>query len=574
MINKTLKTIILFLTVAFSLSCAQEKPKTTETSFVSFINQEHAWVDSVFNSLTPKERIAQLFMVRAHSNLGQSYIDSVARVIEEEQLGGVVVFQGTPEGHVEMINRYQKLTKVPLLTSIDGEWGLGMRLPDEAISYPYQMTLGAIQEDELLRKMGNEIGKDLKRMGIHFNFAPTVDINNNPKNPVIGFRSFGDDKYKVTDKSEAYTNGLMDEGVLASIKHFPGHGDTDVDSHFDLPQLNFTRERLDEVELFPFKELIDRGAPSVMVGHMHIPALDDEPHVSSSISRKIITDLLKNEMGFKGLIVTDAMSMKGVRKHFPGTEADVRTLQAGSDLLELSENSGKAIAAIEEALAAGELSQEEVDEKVKRVLATKYWLGLDKYQPTSTENLLEDIQREESKELVSALAEKAITVVNSKKGIDDFSPESKTAIVRIGIDENQDFESILSEKLEDVEFYGISEDEDETSLNELLEKLNGYEQTVLAVHDKNARPRYALDYSDNMIRFMESAANENTITVLFTSPYILDELPVSKSASLVLGYQNDGFMQRAAAKVILKEIDPSGKLSVTVNEEYKNGDGF
>ncbi|HLQ99197.1 MAG TPA: glycoside hydrolase family 3 N-terminal domain-containing protein [Sphingobacterium sp.] len=574
MVNKTLKTIILFLTVAFTLSCAQEKSKTTETSFVSFINQEHAWVDSVFNSLTPKERIAQLFMVRAHSNLGQNYIDSVARVIEEEQLGGVVVFQGTPEGHVGMLNRYQKLTKVPLLTSIDGEWGLGMRLPDEAISYPYQMTLGAVQEDGLLRKMGNEIGKDLKRMGIHFNFAPTVDINNNPKNPVIGFRSFGDDKHKVTDKSEAYVKGLMDEGILASIKHFPGHGDTDVDSHFDLPQLNFTRERLDEVELFPFKELIDRGVPSVMVGHMHIPALDDEPHVSSSISRKIITDLLKKEMEFKGLIVTDAMSMKGVRKHFPGTEADVRTLQAGSDLLELSENSGKAIAAIEEALAAGEISQEEVDEKVKRVLATKYWLGLDTYQPTSTENLLEDIQREESKELVSALAEKAITVLNSKKGIDDFLPENKTAIIRIGIDENQDFESILSEKLEDVEFYNISEDEGEGSLNELLEKLSGYKQTIIAIHDKNARPRYALDYSDNMIRFLESAANENTITVLFTSPYILDELPVSKSASLVLGYQNDGFMQRAAAKVIMKEIDPSGKLSVTVNEEYKNGDGF
>lgn len=578
MIVKLSKTALLFLLLSVVWSCAQEEKESEkereETSFVSFINQEHEWVDSVFNSLTPKERIAQLFMVRAHSNLGQAYIDSVAKVIEDEQLGGVVVFQGTAEGHVNMLNEYQKLTKVPLLVAVDGEWGLGMRLPEEAISYPYQMTLGAVQDNELLYEMGVEVGKDLKRMGIHYNFAPSVDINNNAKNPVIGFRSFGDDKDNVTDKAEAYINGMLDEGILTSIKHFPGHGDTDVDSHFDLPQLNFSRERLVDVELYPFKELIDRGTPTVMVGHMHIPVLDDTPNVSSSISRKIITDLLKDEMKFKGLVVTDAMSMKGVRKHFPGTEADVLTLKAGSDLLELSANSGKAIDAIEDAIASGEISQEEVDEKVKRVLATKYWAGLDAYQPSSTENLLEDIQRPESKDLVNKMAEKAVTVLNSKDGIEAFSKEKKTALVRVGVEENQDFENILSEQLSDLEVLAVPKEANENILARLSEDLKNYEQVILAIHDDNLRPKYSLDYSEAYLNFFESLNNDEVITVLFTSPYILDELPIDKSGSLILTYQNNDFMQRAAVKVLLKEVQSEGKLSVTVNDEYKNGDGL
>src|SRR5690554_5629269 len=221
----------------WSLLALSQANAQTSRDFADFINQPHAWVDSVFNSLTPQERVAQLFMVRAHSNLGQKYIDSVARVIEAEQLGGIVLFQGGPVRHAQVINQYQKLSKVPLLVALDGEWGVGMRLPDSTISYPYQMTLGAIQDDNLIRRMGVEVAKDFKRLGMHVNFAPVIDVNNNAMNPVIGFRSFGEDKYNVTRKGRAYMRGMDDGGIIVSLKHFPGHGDTDVDSHYDLPVL-------------------------------------------------------------------------------------------------------------------------------------------------------------------------------------------------------------------------------------------------------------------------------------------------------------------------------------------------
>ena len=336
---------ILALVGTISFLKAQDKK-----DFVKYINSQHEWVDAVFNTLTPKEKVAQLFLVRAHTNLGQKYIDSVAQVIQDQHLGGLVVFQGGPVRHVDMFNRYQSLSKVPLMVTFDGEWGLGMRMPDSTLSFPYQMTLGAVQDNQLIYRMGREVALDFQRIGMHFNFAPDVDINNNPKNPVIGIRSFGDNKYNVTQKAKAYMDGMVDGGILASIKHFPGHGDTDVDSHYDLPQLPFDKKRLDTLEMYPFKELIKAGAPAVMVAHMNIPSLDDTPNMPSSISKKVVTDLLRNELGFKGLTVTDAMDMKGVKKFFPNGEADVQAIIAGHDLLEVSENSKRAIVLIVKAI--------------------------------------------------------------------------------------------------------------------------------------------------------------------------------------------------------------------------------
>src|SRR5690606_33263904 len=347
----------------------------------------------------------QLFLVRAHTNLGQKFIDSVGTVVKNEQVGGLVVFQGGPVRHIDMINNYQKVSKVPLLVTIDGEWGLGMRLPDSTQSFPYQMTLGALQDNSLIYDMGRDAAKDFLRVGIHFNFAPTVDINNNPKNPVIGFRSFGDNKENVTVKSAAYMKGMIDGGVLASIKHFPGHGDTDVDSHYDLPKLGFTRQRLDELEIYPFKELIKQGASAVMVGHMDIPVLDNTPNLPSSISKKVVTDLLRNELRFKGLTVTVAMNMNGVTKFFPNGEADIVAIEAGHDLLELSENSARAIALVEKSIQSGRLKQADIDARVKRILAAKLWLGLDKYAPASRGRVFEDLNRPETKSLIQRMAD-------------------------------------------------------------------------------------------------------------------------------------------------------------------------
>jgi len=563
----------IILSVAFSIAAsavvAQKRP-----AFVPFINQEHKWVDSVFNSLTPKERIGQMFLVRAHTNLGQNFIDSVGTVVKNEQLGGLVVFQGGPVRHVDMINNYQKDAKVPLLVTVDGEWGLGMRLPDSTLSFPYQMTLGALQDNSLLYDMGRDVAKDFLRMGIHFNFAPTVDVNNNPKNPVIGFRSFGDNKHNVVAKSKAYMDGMVDGGILASVKHFPGHGDTDVDSHYDLPVLNFSKERLDSLEIFPFKELIQAGAPSVMVGHMFIPSLDNTPNKPSSISKNVVTDLLRNELGFKGLTVTDAMNMKGVTKYFPDGEGDILAIEAGHDLLELSENSARAIDLVEKSIKSGRLNQADIDSRVKRILAAKYWLGLDQYKDADRNGLLEDLNRPATKSLIQRMADGAVTVLNSDQKIFSFNKKVETAVVSVGITEAQDFEKGLAVQLSDAKNFYIPSNASAEELKKLLKEIKSYKQIVLAIHDNRSRPRPELAIDEPVKQFIDHLAGRRTITVMFTNPYALNSVKVDRSASIILAYQNDDFMQRAALKVLLRQVKASGKLPVTVSEKYKYNAGL
>ncbi|MFD1771757.1 glycoside hydrolase family 3 protein [Sphingobacterium suaedae] len=561
--------ILFFFFAAFSMAQAQKKP-----DFVPFINSKNQWVDSVFSALSPKERIAQLFLVRAHTNLGQKYIDSVAQIIKKEQLGGLVVFQGGPVRHANMFNHYQKLSKVPLLITFDGEWGLGMRLPDSTISYPYQMTLGAIQNEQLIYEMGRQVAKDFQRIGMHFNFAPVVDINNNPKNPVINFRSFGDNKFNVTRKAKAYMDGMMDGGIISSLKHFPGHGDTDVDSHHDLPQLKFSKKRLDTLEIYPFRELIQVGAPAIMVAHMNIPALDNTPNIPSSISRKVVTDLLRKELGFKGLTVTDAMDMKGVKKFFPNGEADVMAIEAGHDLLEVSENSARAIDLVEKAIRNGRIKQAEIDQRVKRVLAAKYWLGLNHYRPVSTRGLVTDLNNPSSQSLVQRLADASVTVLKSDKRIKMFNKKVETALVVVGIAQAQDFERGLAVQLTNSTSFFITGKETEEQWKELLKQIRKHEQIVLAIHDNRGRPRSESDVNDAIRNFVDKLAGRRTITVMFTNPYVLDNLPVARSGSVLLAYQNDGFMQKAALKVLLGQVKSKGKLPVHVNKEFAYGMGL
>lgn len=566
---KKLFSFGLLSMMLISAAFAQNKP-----NFVDFINQKHSWVDSVFNTLTPKQRIGQLFLVRAHTNLGQKYVDSVKQVIEKEQLGGLVVFQGGPVRHANMFNQYQKVSKVPLLITFDGEWGLGMRMPDSTISYPYQMTLGAIQNNNLLYEMGRQVARDFHRMGMHFNFAPVVDINNNPKNPVINFRSFGDNKYKVTEKAKAYMDGMVQGGILASLKHFPGHGDTDVDSHHDLPQLKFDRARLDSLEMYSFRQLIKDGAPSVMVAHMNIPALDNTPNIPSSISKKVVTDIIRKELGFRGLTVTDAMDMSGVKKFFPNGEADVMAIEAGHDLLEVSENSGRAIDLVEKAIKSGRLSQADIDARVKKVLAAKLWLGLNQVKPVNTNRLYEDLNTPAAQSLVQRISDAAVTLLKSDRGLKRFDPKKSTSIVSVGIDQVQDFEKGLALQLTDFDQFFIKGDETEEQLKDLMKDSKDNRQIVLVIHDNRSRPRSELLLNDATKDFIDKIAGRRTISVMFTNPYAMNSVDVMRSSSVLLGYQNDFFMQKAVLKVLLKQIKPEGKLPVTISEHLENGKGL
>ena len=569
MIKNTVVILFVLLVSLPFLSKAQNKKLFIET-----LSDPNQWVDSVFNKLNRRERVAQLFMVRAHTNKGKMYEDSVATIIAKEQIGGLVFFQGGPGRQAILTNQYQSLSKVPLLIAMDAEWGLGMRL-DSTISYPYQMTLGAISDNSLIYEMGKQIAIDFKRLGMHVNFAPVTDINNNPKNPVIGYRSFGDNKYNVTAKVGAYMKGLQDEGILVSLKHFPGHGDTDVDSHDDLPQLKFSRERLDSLEMYPFKALIKQGASGVMIAHMNIPSLDSTPNLPSTLSQPIVTGVLKNDLGFKGLIFSDAMEMKGVIKFFPNGEADVLGLIAGNDVLELSQNSKLANKLIRKAIREKRLTWDRVNQSVKKVLAAKYWVGLNKLKPVSTIAVGSDLQRLEAIKLKQRIADAVVTILNSDTLINKFDFNKKTAIISFGANEMSIFQKELTASFNNSLNFILPKNASVNDVMNVSKELNDYDQIILSIHDNRNRPQSVLDYNNHLKLFIAEIARLNSIVTVFANPYTLAGLPgIEQSKTLLLNYQQSVELQKASVKVILRQLKAKGKLPVTINAFFKNGDGI
>jgi beta-N-acetylhexosaminidase len=543
--------------------------------YVESLTHQNHWVDSVFKKLSRKHKIAQLFFVRAHTNKGQAYEDSVAKVIKDEWVGGLVFFQGGPVRQATLINRYQKVAKVPLLIAMDGEWGLGMRL-DSTISYPYQMTLGAIQDNSLIYKMGQQVAYDFKRLGMQMNLGPDMDINNNPDNPVINYRSFGDNKYNVAKKGIAYMKGMQDAGLLTTAKHFPGHGDTNVDSHLDLPVLPFSRQRLDSLEEYPFREAINAGISGVMIAHMDIPALDSTKKLPSTLSRPIVTGVLKDSLGFKGLVVSDAMEMKAVTNNFPAGDADVKAFLAGNDIIELSEDSKRAVKLIRKAIRKHKISKEEFNSRVKKVLAARYWCGLNHYQDTNTDNLVPDLNRPEAKALVQQLTDAAVTVLRGDSYALQQSPILKTAIINIGTDKSTIFQQELSRWHANNTLFNVGKNTSVTELNALLNELKNYDQVYAGVYDTRSRPASKLDYSSDVKLFIaELAAHKNTVIGVFANAYTIAGLPgIEKSQGLLVCYQMSDELQRSAVKVITGQIKPKGKLPVSVNVFFPTGAGI
>ncbi len=382
-------------------------------------SRSDTFVDSVYASLSLEERVGQLFMIRAHSDLGADHIASVKEQIEKYHVGGMCFFQGTPEGHADLINEYQAMSGEPLMIAIDAEWGPGMRFKETAMNFPRQLTLGAIQDNQLLYEMGVEVGRQLRQIGIHINFAPVVDVNNNPDNPVIYDRSFGEDIYNVTAKSYQYMRGMQDAGVMACAKHFPGHGDTDVDSHYDLPLIDHDRDRLDSLELYPFSALVDKGVESVMVAHLNVPALDNTENVPTTLSRSVVTDLLRGELGFDGLVFTDALEMKGVTKHFAPGEVEVKAMQAGNDVLCLPSDIQTGFNAVVSAVKSGAISEDQLATSVKRILRAK--VSLDLYDNVRADAEA-DMFPKSGLAVKEALVEHSITAVTNEKEIYPILP--------------------------------------------------------------------------------------------------------------------------------------------------------
>ncbi|MFT3902824.1 MAG: glycoside hydrolase family 3 N-terminal domain-containing protein [Niabella sp.] len=537
------------------------------------------WVDSVYNSLNEDQRIAQLMIIRAHSNLGADHVAKVVDDIKKYNVGSLCFFQGGPLRQAKLTNYYQRIAKTPLLITIDGEYGLGMRL-DSVSKYPYQITLGATQDTALMYQMGLAVGRQHKRIGVHVNYAPVVDINNNPDNPVIGFRSFGEDKYQVARMGIAYMKGMQDAGIMASAKHFPGHGDVAVDSHLDLPVINKPRSELDELELYPFRELIKAGVQSVMVGHLYVPSIDNTANRATSISKNAVTGLLRNELKFSGLTFTDALEMKGVAKFFPGGTIAVEALIAGNDMLCLPESVPQAIKAIKEAIKKKRLTWHDIELKVKKVLYAKYNLGLNKLAPVELDNLTNDLNAE-TDGIRERTAREALTVLKLQTP-NTFRNEflelplrkgQKVAYVSFG----KGGDEAIAQRLKSdfgADVFTIKYGDAANIGGTVVKKVNEgkYDAVIIGFHDVNTRKgttNYGI--SQSAMQNWYSLNKKNALTMVFGMPLALERFCTAQS--LVACYEDDDIFQKAAADWLAGKFAARGKLPVGVCT-WKAGSGI
>ena len=534
-------------------------------------NPNNSWVDSIIKNMTLDEKIGQLFMVAAYSNKDETSYQNVDKYIKEYKVGGLIFFQGTPQKQAELTNRYQAESKVPLWIGFDGEWGLGMRL-DNTISYPRSLTLGAIDNPQLIYDMGKEFARQMKRIGIHINFAPDIDVNINPNNPVINDRSFGDNKFNVVRKSYFYMKGMQDNFLMACGKHFPGHGDTETDSHKDMPVLNQTKERLEAIELYPFSQLIRYGVSSMMVAHMNVLALDGAPNFPSTLSPKIVQNKLIDEMKFQGLIFTDALNMKGIQKYYPSGVAEVMAIQAGCDVLLFPDDVDKAIAGVRCAVLQDSIISEEViNQKVRKILLAKYWVGLNKYQPIKTEGIDADINSEQAKFLKYKLVENAITVVkDSDLIVPILNLQKRIAHVGIGSSKATVFSSTL-DKYTQIDHFFIPKDESLATFNTTLAKLKSYHLVIVDVQDMSRFAAKNFGITENSKTFLYQLNKQNkTILTVFGTPYSLKYFQDFKN--VIVGYNEEEEAESITAQIIFGARGADGFLPVTVGK-FHYGDG-
>lgn len=547
-------------------------PERSNPAFTQGISR---WVDSVFQTMSPEERLGQLFMVAAYPKNGVANRTAVTELIKKYHIGGLIMFQSGPVAQAKLTNYYQSVSKTPLMIAGDYEWGLSMRI-DSTIDFPRQMMLGAVQDEKLIYDMGAEIARQCKRMGIHINFAPVIDVNNNPNNPVINSRSFGEQRENVTRKGMNYMLGLQDNHVLAVGKHFPGHGDTEVDSHKDLPVINYSRNRLDSVEIYPFRELINIGLGGVMVAHLSIPTLDSLKNTPSSLSKIIITGILKNELAFKGLIFTDALNMQGVAKYYQPGEVALRSLLAGTDVLLMPGDIPTTFMMIKKAIADGLISQQEIDERCKKILSAKKWFGLDEYKPIELKNLIQDLNRPETDLLVHHLLEASIcNVINKNNILPLRRPDTlKIATVSVGNGTINSFQKTIQYYTKTANFC-IDKDADYRIFLELLNKLNGFDYIILSYHNTNENPAKQFGISQNSIEFYKKlVAKSKLITLVFGNAYSLKYFESETNPeALVCAFNDWNLTREIAAQMVFGGIPFAGLLPVSVSPEIKAGTG-
>jgi beta-N-acetylhexosaminidase len=542
--------------------------KSERKNFFKDSEPETKWVDSIYAQMTFEEKVGQLFMVAAYSNKDTVHVNSIDKLIKENKIGGLIFFQGGPGRQANLTNRFQSKSKVPLFIGIDAEWGLSMRL-DSTYKYPWNTTLGAVRDLKLIEEVGKNMAQEAKRIGAQFNFAPVIDINTNPKNPIIGNRSFGEDKMNVTDHAVALMQGIQSQGVFCTGKHFPGHGDTALDSHYALPLVSFSKDRIEKVELYPYKRMFDEGLVSVMVAHLNIPSLEPRDNYPTSVSYNVVTDLLQNELGFDGLIFTDALNMKAASKFLKPGDIDLEAFLAGNDILLFAENVPLAVQKISEAYQTGLITDDRIAKSVKKILHYKFKAGLNHYKPIETKNLSNDLNTTFKDALQYQLYEHATTVLKNKDNILPIKNlDQKIAYVKLGDDTNSSFVTTLKKYTEVTEV-------SDTNLDSLEVKLKEFKTVIVGYH-KSDKAWKKHDFSDTELLWLQDIAKKNTVILdAFTKPYSLSTIPNFEDfEGVVMSYQNSDISQIVGAELLFGAIESQGKLPVSINEEYKDGFGL
>ena len=533
---------------------------------------QRIWVDSIYSSMTLEEKVGQLFVVQAFSNKNKNHKNDIINDIRNNNIGGVIFSKGSPDKQVDLTNDFQNESSVPLLIGMDAEWGLNMRL-DSTFAFPWNMTLGAIKDNKLIRDVGRSIAEHCKRIGVNFNFAPVVDINTNPKNPIIGNRSFGESTENVSLKSLNFMYGQQEMNILSSAKHFPGHGDTSTDSHKTLPFINHEKQRIFNTELKPFKTLIDNGLESVMIAHLEVPSLESVNGLPSTLSYSIVTSILKNTLGFKGLIITDALEMKGLSTFKSNGNLDMLAFKAGNDVLLMSANVSEGIKSIINEYDKGRISEERLSYSVKKILKSKYKVGLNNFLPILKNNLYNDLNSLENNLLYEKLVEKSITVVKNNENIlPIINLKSTIGYLNFGNDDYMTFFDALTKysKIDHLNDLDILKSESASFIE------SNYKTIIIGIHANSDTPWKSYNLKKEEINFINRVSKKvNVILNVFGSPYILEKFKNIRNISgIIISYQNSTNFQNKSAQLIFGAIGSAGILPVSIGKLFSNGHGL
>ncbi|GAB0156803.1 hypothetical protein CHRYSEOSP005_20700 [Chryseobacterium sp. Alg-005] len=558
--SKIVYTALLVFFFISSKITAQYQPKNLSPAD---LNRAQQWVDKTYSSLSQDEKLGQLFIVALYTNKDENHITQVRNIVVNDKIGGLILMQDDAAREINLVNEFQQKSKVPLMIGMDAEWGLYQRIA-AAHKFPWAMTLGAIQDKNLIYQMAAKIAEDGKRMGINWDFAPVVDVNTNPNNPIIGNRSFGSEVNNVINSALSYSNGLQDNNILAAIKHFPGHGDTSTDSHLDLPVVSHNIDRLNSVELAPFKALMNKGIGGVMVAHLYVPSLESGKGIPASVSKNIITGLLKEKLGYKGLIITDALNMGAVANKYKPGELDALAFKAGNDIMLFSQGVAEGKKLIQKAIDNGEIPQSRVEESVKKILLTKYFLGLSQYTPKNPENVNYDLNNVSHKKLVQNLYANALTLLKDEKKLLPLNCKGTYYYVPLEEAPYQTFANQLT--------LGT------TVIVKKASEINtipANSTVIVGLHKDNstAYKPYKISAESKKV-LADLTKNQNVILNVFGSAYALKDIDLSKISTVLVSYENNEDSMTATADALNGKTKIWGRLPVLVNDNLKAGMGM